>query len=90
MEVELGQYLGLRQEVEDEEKKFQALKQEKYNERLKREKNIAKGAKQKALRAKKYHEAHFTLCSSKSHVLNANAEHTYKHTKLLINDLFKL
>ncbi|KAF5907241.1 cilia- and flagella-associated protein 74 isoform X1, partial [Clarias magur] len=56
VEVELGQYLGLRQEVEDEEKKFQALKQKKYSERLKREKNIAKGAKQKALRAKNEQE----------------------------------
>lgn len=53
MEVELGRYLSLRQEVEHEEKKFQALKQEKYIQRQQREKSVVKGAKLKALRAKK-------------------------------------
>lgn len=60
MEVELGQYLGLRQEVEHEEEKVQTLKQEKYSQRLQREKIIATGAKLKALRAKRYPVAH--LC----------------------------
>ncbi|XP_060787631.1 cilia- and flagella-associated protein 74 [Neoarius graeffei] len=56
VDVELGQYLGLRQEVEHEEKKFQALKQEKYNQRLQREKSVARGTKLKALRAKNEQE----------------------------------
>ncbi|XP_053480675.1 cilia- and flagella-associated protein 74 isoform X3 [Ictalurus furcatus] len=56
VEVELGQYVGLRQELEHEEKKFQALKQEKYTQRLQREKSVEKGAKLKALRAKNEQE----------------------------------
>ncbi|XP_026780950.3 cilia- and flagella-associated protein 74 [Pangasianodon hypophthalmus] len=56
VEVELGHYLGLRQEVEHEEKKFQALKQEKHIQRLQREKSVTKGAKLKALHAKNEQE----------------------------------
>lgn len=74
MEVELGQYVGLRQELEHEEKKFQALKQEKYTQRLQREKSVAKGAKLKALRAKKYPVAHFTHCCRTCHVVNIDAD----------------
>lgn len=54
VEVELGQYLGLRQELEQDEKTFQSMKKEKHNQRLEREKSITKRAKLKALRAKKY------------------------------------
>ncbi|TSL97243.1 Cilia- and flagella-associated protein 74 [Bagarius yarrelli] len=56
VEVELGQFLALRQQLEQEEKKFQALKQEKHTQRLQREKSIAKGAKLKAQRAKNEQE----------------------------------
>lgn len=80
MDVELGQYLGLRQEVEHEEKKFQALKQEKYNQRLQREKSVARGTKLKALRAKKYSVAQLNLCCSKSHGVNSDAELLYMQT----------
>ncbi|KAI5621910.1 cilia- and flagella-associated protein 74 isoform X2 [Silurus asotus] len=52
VEIELGQYLGLRQEVEHEEKKLQALNQEKHSQRLQIEKSINKRAKLKALHAK--------------------------------------
>lgn len=85
MEVELGQYLGLRQELEQEEKKFQKFQVEKYNQRLQREKSITKGAKLKALRAKKYSVAHFTHSCTKSfvHQVNIDDEHIYKPAKLL-------
>ncbi|XP_036435612.1 LOW QUALITY PROTEIN: cilia- and flagella-associated protein 74 [Colossoma macropomum] len=56
VEVELGRFLSLRQEVEQEEKNFQAQKQEKHNQRIQREKNIAKGARLRALRAKNEQE----------------------------------
>ncbi|KAI4895097.1 hypothetical protein NFI96_026229 [Prochilodus magdalenae] len=56
VEVELGRFFGLRQEVEQEEKDFQAKKQEKYNQRIQREKNIAKGAKLRAQRARSEQE----------------------------------
>ncbi|KAI5101538.1 cilia- and flagella-associated protein 74 isoform X1 [Silurus meridionalis] len=52
VEIELGQYLGLRQEVEHEEKKLRALHQEKHSQRLQIEKSINKRAKLKALHAK--------------------------------------
>lgn len=81
MEVELGRYLSLQQEVENEEKKFQALTQEKHNQRLQREKRIAKGAKLKAQCSKMYSVAYFTLWCNKSHVVNSNGEHTYKRVK---------
>lgn len=54
MEVELGQYLSLREDLEHEEKAFQTMKQEKHNQRLQREKSVTKRAKLKELRAKKY------------------------------------
>ncbi|GAA6108298.1 cilia- and flagella-associated protein 74 isoform X1 [Tachysurus ichikawai] len=56
VEVELGQYLGLRQELEQDEKTFQSMKKEKHNQRLEREKSITKRAKLKALRAKNEQE----------------------------------
>ncbi|XP_037391877.1 cilia- and flagella-associated protein 74 isoform X2 [Pygocentrus nattereri] len=56
VEVELGRFLSLRQEVEQEEKNFQAQKQERHNQRIQREKNIAKAARLRALRAKNEQE----------------------------------
>ncbi|XP_060737594.1 cilia- and flagella-associated protein 74 [Tachysurus vachellii] len=56
VEVELGQYLGLRQELEQDEKTLQSMKKEKHNQRLEREKSITKRAKLKALRAKNEQE----------------------------------
>ncbi|KAK3565900.1 hypothetical protein QTP86_020311 [Hemibagrus guttatus] len=56
VEVELGQYLGLREELEHEEKAFQTMKQEKHNQRLQREKSITRRAKLKALHAKNEQE----------------------------------
>ncbi|XP_049341934.1 cilia- and flagella-associated protein 74 isoform X1 [Astyanax mexicanus] len=56
VEVELSRFLSLRQQVEQDEKNFNAQKQEKHNQRVQREKNIAKGARLRVLRAKNEQE----------------------------------
>ncbi|XP_072537127.1 cilia- and flagella-associated protein 74 isoform X2 [Salminus brasiliensis] len=56
VEVELGRFLSLRHEVEQDEKNFKAQKQEKHCQRIQREKNIAKGARLRVLRAKNEQE----------------------------------
>ncbi|XP_066500097.1 cilia- and flagella-associated protein 74 isoform X2 [Hoplias malabaricus] len=56
VEVELGRFLGLRHKVEQEENLFQAQKQEKYNQRIQREKDVARGVRLRELRAKNKQE----------------------------------
>ncbi|XP_062855274.1 cilia- and flagella-associated protein 74 [Trichomycterus rosablanca] len=56
VEIELGQFLNLRHQVEQDEKTLQIQKHEKYTQRIQREKNMAKNAKLKAQRDKREQE----------------------------------